>query len=299
MIHCDRVIVEREGQMVIDRVSLSIAHGEALALIGRAGAGKSSLLAALATAMPIRGGDITVGGRSARHEPAAVRPLVGYVPPLLAAPPGVRAEEFLGLFAAAAGLAGAACRTSVERGLAAAGLSGRGGERIDRLPEPTWKLLLVARALLHSPDVLVLDDPFAGLDPVGRRWLERLLDDMRLAGRTVVAAIDDARVPDCFTSLAVLLEGRLHAHGPVDPDTIAPGRAWRHRILCHGMAEKAAAVASRLSAGVSPVDAHAFDCLLPTAGTAVAQLVSRLVAAGIGVTGVGIHPPWTEQLVAD
>jgi len=299
MILCDRVIVERSGQMVVDRLSLEVAPGETLAVIGRTAAGKSSLLAAIATAIPVHGGDITVAGRSVRRSPDAVRQVVGYAPPLLPPPPGLTAAEFLTLFASAAGLAGAEQRAAVERGLAAAGLATQGAARLDRLPEGSWKLLLLGRALLHGPAVLVLDDPFGGLDPVQHRWLERLIEDLRLSGRTVVAAIDDARIADCFTSLAVLHEGRLRAHGPADPATIAPGRSWRHRVVCHGMAERAAAVARRLVADVDLVDAHVFDCTLPSAGSAVARLVDRLVAEGVEVTAVGVHPSWTEQLVDD
>jgi ABC-2 type transport system ATP-binding protein len=299
MIHCDRVIVERSGQVVVDRLHLSVQTGESLAVIGRAGAGKSSLLAALATGIPVHGGDASVGGRSVRREAEAVRRIVGYAPAWLTAPPGVRAGEFLGLFAAAAGLSAGRAHAAVAQGLATAGLAGRGDERLDRLPAGRWKLLLLSRALLHGPQVLLFDDPFAGLDPVERRSVERMIDDVRLAGRTVVAAIDDARVPDCFTTLAVLHEGRLLQHGPADPAAIAPGRTWRLRIHCRGTAEEAATAAARLIDRVDPLDAHAIDCWLPPAGPTAADVVAALVRAGIAVTAAGFHPSWTEQLLDD
>lgn len=299
MIDCDRVIVERSGHMVIDRLSFSVAAGETLAVIGRSGAGKSSLLAALATAIPVRGGDISVHGRSVRRDPDAARALVGYLPARLSAPPGIRVGEFLRLFAAAAGLAAAAAGAAVGQALQMADLAGREDDELERLPDGAWRLLLVARALLHAPPVLVLDDPFGNLDPAATRRLERLIDDMRLAGRTVVAAIDDARVPDCFTSLAVLHEGRLRAHGPVDAAVIAPGRRWRHRIRCLDAAEEAAAVAGSLVDGVDLVDARTFDCVMSGDRRTVADLVARLVQGGIAVAGVELHPSWTEQLVTE
>ena len=299
MIHCGLAIIARSGQIVVDRVSLAVAPGESLAVIGRSGAGKSSLLAALATAIPLHGGDITVAGASVRRDPDTVRRRVGYVPPLPPVSPGMRAAEFLGLFAAAAGMGGGAGRSAVERGLALAGLHARGDERLDRLPEGQWKLLLTARALLHAPDVLVLDDPFGNLDPLQRQAVERLIDDARLAGRTVVAAVDDSRVPDCFTHLAVLHEGRLRRYGVAEPAAVAPGRTWRHRIYCPGNAAAAAVVAGRAADRVDVFDSHAIDCLVTAAGAPITEIVSSLVREGIAVTAVGFHPSWTEQLLED
>lgn len=299
MLRCEQAIVERSGQVVVDRLSLAVAAGETLAIVGRTGAGKSSLLAAMATAIPLRGGDILVAERSVRREPDAARRRIGYVPPLPPTCPAVRAGEFLGLFAAAAGLTGREGRLAVDRGLATAGLAVRGDERLDRLPEGRQKLLLVARAVLHAPDVLLLDDPFSGLDPVERRSVERLVDDLRLAGRTVVAAIDDARVPECFTTVAVLHEARLRHHGPADPASLLSGRPWRCRLHCPRRAEAAAAIVAPLAERVEVVDAHLVDCVLVDAGTRLGDLVARLVHGGIAVSSAGLHPSWTEQLVED
>lgn len=299
MLRCDQAIAERSGQVVVDRLSLAVAAGETLAVIGRTGAGKSSLLAAIATVIPLRGGDILVAERSVRREPDATRRRIGYVPPLPPTCPGVRAGEFLGLFAAAAGLTGREGRAAVERGLATAGLAGRGDERLDRLPEGLQKLLLISRAVLHAPDLLLLDDPFGGLDPLERRSVERLVDDLRVGGRTVVAAIDDARVPDCFTTVAVLQEARLRHHGPADPAALMSGRPWRCRIHCPRRAEAAAAIAAPLTERVEVVDAHLVDCLIVDAVARLGDIVAKLVRGGIAVSSAGLHPSWTEQLVED
>lgn len=302
MIRCDRVIVERAGQMVIDRLAISVAAGDTLAVIGRSGAGKTSLLEAIATAIPVHGGDIEVAGVSVRREPDAVRARIGYVPAHLTAWPAVRADAFLTLFARAAGLSGRELTGAVERSLDLAGLQGRSDTPIDRLPDGQAKLLLIGRALLHAPDVLVLDDPFGNLDPLQRQTIERLIGDMRLGGRTVVAAIDDAHVPDCFTRLAVLEEGRLAHHGPADLTAFSSGRRWRYRIRCRGQAEAAAAVAGRLTTPLEPCDADTLDCTLAddqdSTPPSLSALINALVRAGIVVDSAGMHPHWTMQLLA-
>ena len=301
MIRCDRVIVERTGQMVIDRLSFSIGAGETLAVIGRSGSGKTSLLEAVATAIPVHGGDIEVAGCSVRREPDAVRARMGYVPAHLTAWPAVRCDEFLSLFARSAGLNGRGLAAAVDRALDLAGLHGRGDAPIDRLPDGQAKLLLIGRALLHSPEVLVLDDPFGDLDPLQRRSIERLIGDMQLGGRTVIAAIDDAHVSDCFTQVAVLAEGRLVHHGPAAFTAFSAGRRWRYRIRCRGQAEAAAALAGRLTASVEACDADTLDCMLAgdqgSSRPPIAALIDTLVQAGIVVDSAGLHPHWTIQLL--
>jgi len=313
MIHFDRVIVERSGQMVIDRLSLAVAPGETLAIIGRAGAGKSTLLEALATAIPIRGGELLVAGHSVRRDPDAVRARLGYVPAQLAAWPAVRADEFLALFGRSAGLTGHGLQAAVNRALDLADLKGKGGTPIDRLPVGQAKLLLIGRALLHAPDLLVLDDPMGSLDPRQRQSVERLISDLQIAGRTVVAAIDDARVPECFSQLAVLAEGRLVHQGPATFAAFSAGRAWRYRLHCPGQAEAAAALigrlvgqlAGQLADEVEALDATIVDCTIefPPAATTgsgpgtLSEIIATLVRAGIAVEAAGLHPHWTAQLI--
>ena len=301
MIRCERVIVERSGQMVIDRLSLEIGTGETLAVIGRSGAGKTTLLDSLATAIAVRGGDIAVDGHSVRRAPDAVRSRIGYAPSQLAAWPAVRADEFLALFARSAGLGGRGLTEALDRALALAGLSGRGHASIDRLSAGQAKLLLIGRALMHAPDVLILDDPFGNLDPCQRQAIERLIGDLQIGGRTVVAAIDDARVPDCFTHLAVLSEGRLVAQGPATFAAFSASRAWRYRLHCPEQAEAAASVVGQMTKHREVCDANTLDCTLTcgkeSSRPPLAEIIEALVRAGIAVEEAGLHPPWTEQLV--
>jgi ABC-2 type transport system ATP-binding protein len=297
MIRCERASVERGGQLVLEAVSLQVRAGESWALIGAGGAGKSMLVAAAATAEPLHAGDILVEGRSVRRETEAVRRLAGYVPERLPDWPGLRAGEFLELFAAAAGLRGAELARAVGRGLDLAGLAGRGGVELESLDACRAKRLLVARGLGHDPRVLLLDDPFSGLDPDGRRDLERILSDAQLMGRTVLAAIDDARVPGCFTHLAMLAEGRLVAEGRNDPDTFAAGRHWRYALRVPGRADEAARAVEPLTVEAAASDGDTVVAVFDPSVVAAADLVAAVVRAGLPVDVAGYDPPWQAQLL--
>jgi len=223
------------------------------------------------------------------------------VPSQLAAWPGVRADEFLALFGSSAGLTGHGLQAAVNRALDLADLKGRGGTPIDGLPAGQSKLLMIGRALVHAPDLLVLDDPFGGLDPRQRQSVERLIGDLQIGGRTVVAAIDDARVPDCFTHVAMLSDGRLVEQGPATFAAFAGGRAWRYRLHCIGQAEAAASVVGQMTKQREVCDANTLDCTLicgkESSRPPIAEIIEAIVRAGISVEEVGLHPHWTEQLL--
>ena len=297
MIRCERATVERSGRVVVESLSLVVGHGQAAALIGRTGAGKSSLLAAAATALPLHAGEILVDGRSVRGEPEVVRRTIGYVPDRMPAWPGLRAGEFLEAFAAAAGLHGEQLSDAVRQGLDRAGLATAGRTPLDALAAGHRKRLLVARALVHEPDVLLLDDPLGGLDPHERIEMVRLIGDAHLMGRTVLAAIDDADVPACLTHLVVLSEGRLVASGPATPDGLAAGRTWRCAMVCRGAAEAAARAAAGLVGEGRCEDGDRLTFAIDLRRTSLGAVVTAVVQAGIAVESAGFDPPWPAQLI--
>lgn len=297
MLRFDHLRVARAGLVVVDDWSCTVPAGQTLAIIGRTGAGKTSLLEAAAGAVPLLSGDVTVDGRSMRRETAAARRLVGFVPDRLPAWPGLDVVGLLELAATAAGLTGGQAAASVKRALVAAGLGDRAAAPLDSLSAGMGKRLLVERAVLPDPAVLLLDDPFGGLDPFDRDEVARRITASRRAGTTVVAAIDDAVVPACFSHVAVMAEGRLLAAGPADPTAFEIGRRWRVRIECPGQAEAAAVVLAGLADDVRPRADDAVDCLLELASTPVSRLVEAVVAAGIPVEAAGLRPPWTCQLL--
>ena len=297
MIRCERASIERGGQLVVDTVSLAVRAGEAWAVIGTSGAGKSTLLAAVATAVPLHGGEILVHGQAVRRAAERVRRLVGYVPDSLPDWPGLRAAEFLELFAVAAGLVGDAMRQAVDKSLAMAGLAGSGRMELQSLDAGHAKHLLIARSLLHDPEVLVMDDPFSGLDPLERPAIERLIGDAHLMGRTVLAAIDDARVPSCFTHLAVLREGRLIAEGRNDPTAFAGGQRWRFGLRCPGRGTEVARVVGPLGEDSRAVDDETVTLRIDPAQYRPQEIIAAVVRAGLPVEAAGYDPPWQAQLL--
>lgn len=296
MIEFENVAIVRGGRTVLADVTCSVAAGHALAVLGRCGAGKTSLVEALATLVPLAGGDIRVAGNSVRSAASDVRMQIGYVPAAPTMWPRVRADEWLELFAREAGLHGKPLRDAVAKALEFAGVAHDAA--VAALPAGQGKRLLFGRALLHTPDILVADDPFGGLDTAEQDAVEHLLADVHLGGRTVVAAIDRAAPVGCFTHLAVLGEGGLRRFGPAVREAFDDGRQpWRYRIGCPGAAEAAAPLLRRAGVDARAVDADTLECRHATAQGPVSDLVAAVVRGGIAVESAGFHPPWMDQLV--
>jgi len=283
--------------VVVEALSLTVPSGQAMAVVGRGGAGKSALLAAVATALPLHAGEIVVDGKSVVREAEQVRRRIGYVPDRLPAWPGLRAGEFLEVFAAAAGLRQGRLKTAVDRALEMAGLSADRAAMLDDLPAGRRKRLLVSRALLHDPHVLVLDDPFGGLDPLERRDVAELIADAHLIDRTVLAAVDDADVPACFTHLAVLREGRLAASGAATPAAFAAERTWRCVLVCRGGADAAARAVAGFVTQSSVEEGDRLRFRIDPRQTSLGVVVAVAAQAGVVVESAGFDPPWPAQLL--
>lgn len=295
MIRIDRAVVRSGDVAPLFDASLQAAPGEAWALVGAGGCGKGTLVAAVAGAVDLAGGDILVGGRSMRREPREARLACGYCPAAIDPWPGTRAAEFLEVFAAAAGLAGPRLAEATSRALDLAGI--RGHEPLDTLPEGVRKRLLLGRAVLHDPPVLALDDPFRGLDPHERSLAERLVEAAVLVDRTVIAAIDDGVVPDCFTHVALLDGGRIVARGPAHPAAFAPGRTWTWRLTVPRAGAEARERLADLVPEAHLIDDHTVECRIDPALSPPATLVAALVRSGIAVESCHFHPFWSAQLV--
>lgn len=199
MIRVENITVSRSGRPVLERLSFAVGHGERVAVVGANGSGKSTLLLALAGGIPPSAGRVSFGD--------ATR--IGYVPSHLAAWPVVRADEFLEFCGASLGMSGKPLRVAVSRGLAMAGLGDRPAIRLDGLSDGMRKRLLVARALLDDPEVLLMDDPFSSLDGEGQAMVTGLVEDFGLAGGVVLAAINSGRVERCWSRFVTLADGRI------------------------------------------------------------------------------------------
>jgi heme exporter protein A len=170
------------GQTVLDALELEIAAGESVALTGANGAGKTTLLGCLASALRPDGGEVRWFGRRAGRD-AALRRQVGLLAHDSALYPHLTLRENLFFAARMCGVDHP--RQHADRWLDLSGMARHAEVLPTRLSRGMRQRLAVARALIHDPPLLLLDEPFTALDAAGAQWLLRLLVDLRGRGRTI------------------------------------------------------------------------------------------------------------------
>lgn len=208
MIRVSRLVKSYGPHPVLRGVNLHVQRGEFLTLVGPNGAGKTTLLRIIATLGRPTAGEIRVGGWPLPKEADRVRSHLGLIShqPLLYAE--LTAEENLRFFARMYGLVEPAGR--IQDVLGAVDLCDRQHDPVGEFSRGMQQRLAIARAILHQPEILLLDEPYTGLDQSAAAMLDDVLRSVATAGRTVVMTTHDlVRGLASCDRIAILARGRI------------------------------------------------------------------------------------------
>ena len=189
--------------------------GGVTGLLGPNGAGKSSLIQMLSGLLPPSGGVVRVFGQAPFRNPAVLRRL-GLVPEGDRFPPGFRGDRWLRMMGELSGLSGAGLTQAVTRALRLTGMEVNGAKLFGAMSKGMRQRIRLAQALLHEPELLILDEPFNGLDPESRLQLMGLLRALAAGGtRIIVSSHILGEVAQLTDHILLLFRGRLLAEGTV------------------------------------------------------------------------------------
>jgi heme exporter protein A len=197
----------------LDRVDLQVASGEAVALFGANGAGKTTLLRIVSLGLRPSAGTLRVDGLDPRRDDLEIRRRIGLISHASYLYDDLTARQNLEFWAALYGVDDPAERA--RELLDTLGLAPRADDAVGALSRGLVQRLSLARAIVHDPPLVLLDEPFAGLDPQAVETLRRLLARLRERGRTVLLVTHDLRQGLALTDrFLVLAGGRVSAQGP-------------------------------------------------------------------------------------
>jgi len=211
-------------RVALDDVTLTVPPGRFVALLGPNGAGKTTLVSLISGLFRARAGRVAILGRDMATDPTAALARLGIVFQTRTLDPDLSVAANLGLHAGLHGLSRAEGRARAEALLARFGLADRAREPVRALSGGQQRRVEIARALIHRPPLLVLDEPTVGLDPASRRDLlalvRRLVAEDGLGVLWATHLFDEIAGGD---TVVVLHRGRVRFAGPMETLATGPG----------------------------------------------------------------------------
>jgi gliding motility-associated transport system ATP-binding protein len=273
-----RRLVKHYGPLIaVDDVSFAVERGEVLGFLGPNGAGKSTTMKMITGFVTPDAGTAVICGHDIREEPIAAKRCIGYLPEGAPAYPDMTPAEFLDFIAHIRGFSGREAKRRIGRIVDTIHIAEIMRQPIETLSKGYKRRVGVAQALLHDPQVLILDEPTDGLDPNQKYEMRRILDDMR-ANKVIVISTHLLDEVEAVCSRAIIIaRGRFLVDAT--PTELAR-RSRRHNAV-------------RLTASGAPAEHMRAELLrLPT--------VAAVEAAGDGDdAGLLIFPEGGEDIVAD
>ncbi len=210
-----RELTHRYGdRLALSKISFNVKQGEIFGLLGPNGGGKSTLFRILSTMMVPTSGRALLAGHDVVKEPAEVRRRVGVVFQTQSLDKALTVEENLRSQGHLHGLSGAVLRERMEYAMQQLGLGDRRKDLVDTLSGGLKRRVEIAKALLHRPQVLLMDEASTGLDPAARRDLSRHVENLRTKeGVTILLTTHILEEADRCDRLVLLHQGNIVAQG--------------------------------------------------------------------------------------
>ena len=206
-----------KGQKAVSSLSLDVAKGEVYGFLGPNGAGKSTTIKLLSGIMELQEGEIFLGGISLKENPVEAKRILGYVPDESVFYQNMKGIDHLNFIADVFGVGEDERRKIIERYAELFELTGALGKRISSYSHGMKQKLSLIAALLHKPEILVLDEPLVGLDPKGARIVKDIMHEIASEGRSVFFSTHVLEVAeDVCDKVGIIDHGHLIAEGSPD-----------------------------------------------------------------------------------
>jgi linearmycin/streptolysin S transport system ATP-binding protein len=290
----------------VQGISLEAQVGEILSLLGPNGAGKSTTISMLACLLEPTQGDVLVMGHSIRTDPMAVKASIGVVPQEIALYEDLSARENLTFWGKMVGLRGAVLKQRTDEVLEIIGLTDRQKGRVGKFSGGMKRRLNIGIALLHRPDVLILDEPTVGIDPQSRRSILDTIQDFNRQGMTMLYTthyMEEAQ--ELSDHIAIMDQAKVIAYGTHQELVQIVGEldridltlsAFSEPLLAQWKATEGVHQVSPVTASEGEQQTGQITLLVDDSNLVLPRLFESAGVAKIRITSVDIQEPNLESV---
>jgi len=302
IVRTEGLVKRYDGTLAVAGVDLDVEEGEIFGLVGPNGAGKTTTLRILATLLMPSAGTAEIAGMSVTRHPDQVRRVIGFMPDAFGVYDDMKVWEYLDFFARCYGIAPAARRRMIADLLDLVDLAHKRESYVQTLSRGMQQRLCLAHALVHDPQVLLLDEPASGLDPRARVELRELLRELRSIGKTILISSHILpELEELCTSVAIVDRGQVLAQGRVSDieKRLRFGAVLRVRLLLEGEELEAARVRFASDAEVATaaiLEDGTIELGFRGDDTASARLLRESVASGLPIVSFARAASDLEEL---
>ncbi len=282
----------------VDSADFAAEQGEIFSLLGPNGAGKSTIISMLSGLLAADEGDLSIMGYAVDKNPQEAKSSLGVVPQDIALYPDLSARENLNFWGKMYGLRGGALKTRVDEILEIIGLTERQKDRVGKFSGGMKRRVNIGAALLHKPDVIIMDEPTVGIDPQSRRHILDNVKALNQQGMTVLYTThymeEAAELSD---HIAIMDQGKIIAIGTHDELIKLVGEQTRIDLTIN--TESSAIFDQwRIVDGVSRIDAEngLVTLLVDDSNLVLPRLFDVAAKADVRITSVDIQEPNLETV---
>lgn len=282
----------------VQGVSFDVRAGEIFSLLGPNGAGKSTIISMLACLLEPSQGDALVMAHSILRQPMAVKEAIGVVPQEIALYEDLSACENLSFWGKMYGLRGAALKQRVDEVLEVTGLTERQKGRVSKFSGGMKRRLNIGIALLHRPQVIIMDEPTVGIDPQTRRNILDNVKELNQRGMTVLYTthyMEEAQ--ELSDHIAIMDRGEIIAQGTHDELVKIVGELDRIDLVISAQSERVLEQWQETE-GVHQVSADdsQLTLLVDDSNLVLPRLFESATGVGVRITSVEIQEPNLEAV---
>lgn len=271
----------------VNHLSLHIPEGDLFGFVGPNGAGKTTTIRIVCGLLRASGGSVRIGGTAAAVGSKVMKRMIGYVPDFFGVYDNLKVREYMDMYGSMYGMDSRDIAKLTNDLLELVNLSDKKEEYVDTLSRGMKQRLCVARALLHNPKLLILDEPSSGLDPRARVEMKELLKNLHSMGKTIVISSHIlSELSEMCNSIGIMNRGQLITAGRIEDimQQISGGKRM-HIQVASGMESAVRILKEQVGTRIESVRENEIIMLFNGADEEISALIGLMIQNQVVLTG--------------